>query len=150
MQNVTILGMTLFDMFFYFCFWSVIGWAIEVVDMTIETGEFQNRGFLNAPFCPIYGFGVILVYGLLSPIENPFILFFTSMILCTIIEFVVGFGLEKVFHNRWWDYSHMKFNFMGYICLRNSLLWGGGCVIVVKYVQPFVAKAVSFIPSLTQ
>lgn len=146
MQNIVVFGMNLFEMFFYFCFWATVGWAIEVVDMTIETGEFQNRGFLNGPFCPIYGFGVLIVWVLLSPIQSIIALFITSTIVCTTVELLVGIGMQKLFHNRWWDYTNEKFNFKGYICLKNSLLFGGGCVIVIRYVQPFVMRIVKMIP----
>ncbi|HCR72991.1 MAG TPA: hypothetical protein DIW26_00840, partial [Ruminococcus sp.] len=59
MQNWHLFGMTIFEMYYYFWFWSIFGWVMEVVDRTLETGGFENRGFMNGPYCPIYGFGVI-------------------------------------------------------------------------------------------
>lgn len=147
MQTIPYIGLSLYQMFLMFCFWSFVGWSIEVIDMTYETGEYQNRGFLNMPICPIEGLGVIMVTVLFRSISHTIIpLFIACTVLCTAFELFVGWGMEKLFHARWWDYSHMKFNFKGYICLRNSLFFGGGCVIVIRFVQPVVIRAIDAIP----
>jgi uncharacterized membrane protein len=130
-----------------FVFWSFVGWCIEVVTMTIETGEYQNRGFLNMPICPIYGVGVILAVVLFRPIVHTWILlFFATSLLCTGFELFVGLMLEKIFGNRWWDYSMYKFNFKGLICLWVSVGWGIGCLIVLKAVQPGIEELIDKIP----
>jgi uncharacterized membrane protein len=130
-----------------FVFWSFVGWAVEVVTMTIQTGEYQNRGFLNMPICPIYGAGVILVVTFFRPITHTwFLLFLCTAILCTAFELLVGIILEKIFQNRWWDYSMFKFNFKGLICLWVSVGWGIGCVIVLKGVEPLLEKLIDRIP----
>lgn len=147
MQTIPYVGYSLYQLFLMFCFWSFIGWCIEVIDMTYETGEYQNRGFLNMPICPIEGLGVIMVTVLFKPISNTIVpLFLACTILCTAFELFVGWGMEKLFHARWWDYSNMKFNYKGYICLRNSILFGAGCVVVIRYIQPMVEKAIDSIP----
>ncbi len=134
-------------MFHIFIFWAFIGWCIEVCYMTLETGEYQNRGFLNMPICPIYGFGVIMVTVFFRPLEHTLIpLFLATSLLCTAFELLVGLGMEKIFGARWWDYSHERFNFRGYICLKVSILWGLGCVLVIRVVEPTVEKIVDFIP----
>lgn len=138
---------SLYEMFHMFCIWSFIGWCIEVCYMTLETGEYQNRGFLNMPICPIYGFGVLMVVTFFRPLENTFLLLFAATtILCTTFELLVGLGMEKLFNTRWWDYSHERFNFKGYICLKVSLLWGVGCVIVVRVVQPMIEQLIDITP----
>ncbi len=147
MEVIPFFGYSVYQMFHMFVFWAVIGWGIEVCTLTLETGQYQNRGFLNGPLCPIYGFGVLMVVIFLRPIEDTFIpLFLTSMIICTTFEFAVGIGMEKLFNNRWWDYSHEKFNIKGYICLKISVLWGLGCVLVVKVVHPLVEIYVDWLP----
>jgi len=147
MRVIPFVGLSLYQMFLMFCFWSFIGWCIEVIDMTYETGEYQNRGFLNMPICPIEGLGVIMVTVFFRPISDTIVpLFVASTILCTAFELFVGWGMEKLFNARWWDYSNMKFNYKGYICLRNSIFFGAGCVIVVRYIQPMVLKAINAIP----
>lgn len=147
METIPFLEYSLYQMFHMFIFWSFIGWCIEVCYMTLETGEYQNRGFLNMPICPIYGFGVLMVVIFFRPLEHTFFpLLIVTSILCTTFELLVGLGMEKMFGARWWDYSHEKFNFRGYICPKVSILWGLGCVIVVRIVHPVVENVVDRIP----
>lgn len=134
-------------MFLYFAFYAFVGWCIEVIYMTLELGRFQNRGFLYGPICPIYGFGMVAIIMALTPLlYNGFLLYIGSVVLCTTLELIVGIGMEKIFHNTWWDYSHEKFNYKGYICLKVSLLWGVGCLIVMRIVHPAVAKIIDLMP----
>ncbi|MBP1567476.1 MAG: putative ABC transporter permease, partial [Oscillospiraceae bacterium] len=103
---VDFLGNTVFELYFYFLWWSVFGWFLEVVDRTLETGGFENRGFLNGPICPIYGFGVIIITHVLAPLKgNILILYVLSVAICTSFELFVGVLMEKLFHAKWWDYS---------------------------------------------
>lgn len=147
MTPIPFIEFSLYEMFHMFIFWSFIGWGVEVCYMTLETGEYQNRGFLNMPICPIYGFGVIMVTVFFRPVSHTIIpLFLATSLLCTAFELFVGLGMEKLFHARWWDYSHEKFNFRGYICLKTSILWGVGCVTVVRFVQPMVELAIDKMP----
>lgn len=147
MKVIPFIEFSLYEMFHIFIFWAFIGWCIEVCWMTLETGKYQNRGFLNMPICPIYGFGVIMVTVFFRPLSDTvFALFLASSLLCTGFELLVGIGMEKMFNTRWWDYSHERYNYKGYICLKISILWGLGCVIVVRLVQPMVETLVDKIP----
>lgn len=140
--------MSLFQMFYYFFFWSVFGWFLEVIVRSVETGAFENRGFLNGAFCPIYGFGVLGVIVLFRGlVPHEVLLFFSSAIICTALEWIVGKLLLVLFNTRWWDYSHYKIKSPdGLISLPATLLWGFGCVIMMKFAQPLVVKAVGYIP----
>ncbi len=147
MQVIPYIEYSLYEMFFIFIFWSVIGWMIEVVDMTYETGAYQNRGFLNGPLCPIYGAGVLMILVLFRPVKDTYVeLFFLSTALCTSFEFFMGWFMETVFHMRWWDYSHMRFNIKGYICLRNSLFFGSGCVVMYHWCEPLLENGIHKMP----
>lgn len=149
MQHIYInfLNNTVFELFFYFLWWAVFGWFLEVVDRTLETGGFENRGFLNGPICPIYGFGVIIITHALAPLKEHFlILYILSTVICTAFELFVGLLLERLFHAKWWDYSEEKFNYKGFICLRISLLWGVGSVLCICVVHPLIEKLVDRIP----
>lgn len=147
MTVIPFVEYSLYELFLIFCFWSFIGWCVEVVDMTYETGEYQNRGFLNMPICPIEGFGMVMVIIFFRGIKDMIILLFlASTALCTGFELFMGWGMEKLFHARWWDYSHMKFNYKGYICLRNSLFFGAGCVFCVQLVEPMLENAIHSLP----
>ena len=133
----------------FFAIYAFLGWCAEVVFNTISTGHFVNRGFLKGPVCPIYGFGMVIVVLCLTPLEeNGALLFLGSMVLTSVLEGVTGYILKKVFHTSWWDYSDQPFNLGGYICLRFSILWGLGCVLVMDLIHPPIVRFVRWIPLL--
>ena len=149
-----IAGMTYYEIAWYFLVYSFIGWCVEVIYHAVRKGMIINRGFLNGPICPVYGFGVLSVFALTNTVmpslkavsdeqaaggggpKELFILFLLGMILTTAVELVAGWLLDVCFHARWWDYSKVPLNFHGYICLPFSIIWGVAVVFVVKVVQP--------------
>ena len=136
----TIMGFNFYVLSWMFLIYSFLGWCAEVVFVALDTKQFDNRGFLRGPVCPIYGVGITLILFCLKPFtENWIVLFIISVIFTTVLELVVGIFLKKCFHHEWWNYSQFRFNFRGYICLRFSLLWGVGCLFVVKLLHPAVA-----------
>lgn len=133
----------------FFIIYAFLGWCCEVVYAVAVTGEFVNRGFLNGPFCPIYGFGAVGVVLALTPLsDNLILLFMGSVLLTSLLEFISGFILEKIFHSKWWDYSDKPFNIGGYVCLAFSLMWGIGCIFVVKLLHPAVEQLVMHLPNV--
>ncbi|MBP1745068.1 MAG: hypothetical protein H6Q58_2046 [Firmicutes bacterium] len=135
------------NILWYFFIYAFLGWCTEVVYAALKTGSFANRGFLNGPACPIYGFGILLVIHLLNPVkDNVLYMFLGSVIITSAIEFVGGYALEKMFHERWWDYSDMPFNVGGYICPMYSLAWGLACLVIVDRIQPLIHSLVNLIP----
>ena len=131
----------------YFIIYAFLGWCCEVAFAAFAEGKFVNRGFLNGAVCPIYGFGVCIVYAFLMPFKDTWLtLFVLSMLLTSLLELITGFALDKIFHQRWWDYSANSFNLGGYICLIASLGWGVGCLFVVKVLFPITDKLISLLP----
>lgn len=136
-----------YELVWIFIIYAIIGWCTEVSYAALDTGKFVNRGFLNGPYCPIYGCGVVIVVAILTPLEeNILILFVGSFLLTTALEFVTGYILEKVFHNKWWDYSNKPFNIKGYICLKFSIYWGLACTFIMKVIHPMIYKTITWIP----
>ena len=137
---------------FYLTLWTFfvyafLGWCAEVSYAALHTGKFVNRGFLNGPVCPIYGFGVVVVVWILRPLKgNTLLLFLGSVVLTSLLEWITGFVLEKIFHQRWWDYSEEPFNIGGYICLRFSIAWGLACLFVLKMIHPTILWGIQAIP----
>lgn len=147
-EKIDILGFSLYEMCLLFIVWSFIGWAIEVCAHALKMGEYSNRGFLSMPICPIYGFGVLIITILLHPfIDIPILMFICSSLICTAFELFVGVTMKMIFHNVWWDYSDEHFNFKGYICLKTSILWGMGCLIVEYCAEPQIEWLVDSIPT---
>lgn len=138
---------SLYDGCWFFFIYAFLGWCCEVVYAAAQHGVFVNRGFLNGPVCPIYGFGLCLVTAVLYPVRgNLALLFPGSVLLTSALELAAGFLVEKLFHHRWWDYSNRPLNIGGYVCLLFSLLWGLACVLVVDVVHPIIARFVAAVP----
>ena len=130
-----------------FFVYGFLGWCTEVAYAAAKQGKFVNRGFLNGPICPVYGIGVGVVVQFLTPVENNLVLLYiSSTILVTVIEGITGFLLERIFHNKWWDYSEQPLNIGGYVCVLFSLIWGVFCVLIVKIIHPLIYKVLTMIP----
>lgn len=132
--------------FIWFFIYSVVGWIWEVIICSIANKRFVNRGFLNGPYCPIYGAGAILVISLLGGIENPVLLFVAGAVVTCTLEYITSWAMEKLFHARWWDYSDKFLNINGRVCLLGASAFGAMSVIVVKLVHPIVAGYTALLP----
>ena len=125
LTQTTVCGFSLYQTLAYFLIYSCLGWCLEVVYAAVTTGKLVNRGFLNGPVCPIYGFGMVIVLYALTPlVDNTLLLYLGGVILPSALELVGGWALYKLYRTRWWDYSDYPFNIGGYICLEFCLLWG--------------------------
>lgn len=126
---------------YLFITYSFFGWILETVLVTLRKKKIVNRGFLNGPFCMIYGITAVIITVSLTAIRNDlFFLFLGSMIYATVTEFVAGKFLEKFYHGRWWDYSKKRWNFDGYVCLSHSLFWGVLGTAVVRWINPLMLR----------
>ena len=147
MWQTQLFGFTLYQLYWYFVLYAVLGWCAEVVFCTVNTGVFVNRGFLNGPVCPIYGAGMVLVLCALAPVSGSLpLLFFGGALVATVLEFITGWALEKLFHTQGWDYSDKPFNLGGYVCLAFSLLWGLLILLVMRVLHPPIALLVAAVP----
>lgn len=137
------------EIMFIFYLYSAIGWCAEVCIATLRQKKFVNRGFVSGPLCPIYGFSSAAVTIFLPElVENPFFLFLGGFLLCTVIEYSAGMILEKLFHQKLWDYSGKRFSLGGYVCLQYSLLWGILTVVAMMFVNPVIYTLLSQIPPM--
>ena len=131
------------DILIYFITYSFLGWIMESIFRSVCEEKLINTGFLRGPFCPIYGIGAVIMILFLKNFSNNLILlFFISIIVLTIWEYLVGVLLEKLFHTKYWDYSDNKFNFQGRICLMNSIFWGILGVVFIQYIHPFIESII--------
>lgn len=125
--------------FLWFLVYSFVGWVFETIVCSVAQKRFVIRGFLNGPYCPIYGFGGIFNLLLLGKINNPFLIFLAAFFLTGILEYITSWGLEKLFHARWWDYSDKKFNIKGRVYLKGGLTFALLSLLQLKFLQPLVA-----------
>ncbi len=132
--------------FLLFIFYSMLGYLLEITIFSIEEKKFVNRGFLFGPYCPVYGFGSLFItYFLTGYRYDPLIVFVFGVIVTSIVEYITSYLLEKIFHNRWWDYSNHKFHINGRVWLVNSLRFGLGACFVIYFFNPFLKNIFTYI-----
>ena len=133
----------------------MIGFILET---TLKTFFFHNmnNGIMYGPWIPVYGFGCCLIIAIMRFVFNRikvnrvlkiFLVFLLSFFVLTILEFIGGFLIEKIFNHVFWDYSDLKFNFGHYIALEISLVWGVMSLFIIYVLKPFVDLIIKKIPS---
>ncbi len=134
----------------FFIIYSILGWVCESTYVSVPSKHFINRGFCYGPYIPIYGFGaMIAVYILIRFQSMPILVFLGGFVLTSVLEYFTSWAMEEIFHMRWWDYSHRKYNLNGRVCLLNSSLFGIMSVFVVYFVHPLTAEIIHSFPFLT-
>ena len=119
--------------FYLYCFF---GWIFESTYVSAKTGHFVNRGFLRLPLLPLYGTGAVMMLWVSLPVkDNLFLVYLAGVIAATILEYVTGWGMEKLFKMKYWDYSNQRFNVKGYICLSSSIAWGFLTIFLTEVVH---------------
>nr|WP_303242635.1 putative ABC transporter permease [uncultured Blautia sp.] len=147
MWNLTVCGIDFYHLMNWLIIYSFFGWVWETCYVSVKSGKFVNRGFINGPLCTIYGFGAVSVYVILRPFsDNLLYLYLGGVVVATALEYVTAVLMESIFHTSWWDYSDNKFNFQGRICLGASLGWGAFTVILFKVLHPLVESIVILYP----
>lgn len=125
--------------FVLFVIYSFCGWLLETTFCFYKTKKLVNRGFLIGPVCPIYGLGSVGIIFFFSRYEKDIVtLFVMAAVLCTILEYLTSYIMEKLFKARWWDYSNKKFNVNGRVCGENTIAFGILAILMIKFVNPFV------------
>lgn len=133
--------------FILFLIYSFLGWVIEVFFTCYKDRNFVNRGFLIGPYCPIYGYGCIFMILLLDKyLNDPIVLFIMAVVICSILEYLTSFLMEKIFKARWWDYSERKFNINGRICLETLIPFGLLGCLLMYVLNPLISSLLLKMP----
>ncbi|MBR0508887.1 MAG: putative ABC transporter permease [Clostridia bacterium] len=140
-----------FNLVLMFFLFSMIGWAVECTYRSLGERRLINSGFLNGPMCPIYGTGVLVFEILLTPIREPFqtrwwLVLLVGTLGADIVEYLTSWLMEKLFHQRWWDYSHEFMNLHGRICLKHTCYWAFACMLYAYFISPLYGYLISFVP----
>ena len=138
-----------YQLLWIFFVYSFIGWCGEAAMAAVHRHKFVNRGFVSGPICPVYGAGAAAVAVFLPELKDQlFFLFLGGMIVTTFVEYLTGRILELIFHRKWWDYSDQRFNLDGYVCLKNSVVWGICSVLMICFFDPLLCRLLVLIPRL--
>lgn len=161
-----VFGCSLYEVLLWFLIYGVFGWIFESAVVSNREKKFINRGFLFGPFIPIYAFGITGFAFLLNPVyrlepiqvDIPFlpagsshieinykyyIIFILGGIIANVLEYIVSFLMEKLFNQRWWDYTEYRFNNKGRTCLPITILWCLLSVLAIEFVHPYIGKLIT-------
>lgn len=129
-------------LFLLFLVYSIMGWILEVIAVSLRKKKLTyNRGVLIGPYCPIYGTAAIIIVLFLNKYTtSPLTLFVMATLVCTLVEYIVSYLLEKMYNARWWDYSYKKININGRVCLSYALGFGIGATLIMYFVNPFLLE----------
>lgn len=129
-----------------FMVYSVLGWLVESIYMSICNRKLTNRGFAFSPFCPIYGFGGVIGYMILRPLVSDLVkLYVCGAIIATVFEYLVALLMNHLFGEVWWDYHEKPLNYKGVICLESTIAWGFYAIIIVKFLH---TRVIGFIDTI--
>lgn len=134
-----------YELIWLFLIYSFLGWMLETILAATEQRRFVNRGLINGPLCTIYGVPIVIltIFGQELPL---FWLFLGAMIVATVTEWIGGHIIERFYHERWWDYSDVKWNLDGYICLPASLVWGVLGTVSMRWGNGLLIRLYGFLP----
>ena len=119
---------------------SFIGWLYEVICVYVVFGTYYDRGVLHIPCCPIYGFGMVILYFLFRKIRNPILIFIGNVIITTTVEYLTAIVLEYRFHRILWTYRGWPLNFQGRISAVSSCLFGIMALLFMKFIVPVIDR----------
>ncbi|NLC18677.1 MAG: cardiolipin synthase [Clostridiales bacterium] len=146
MWSLRLINHEIYDLFYIFIIYSVIGWIYESILVSIQSKTLVNRGFLVGPVIPIYGCGALILYLLLwNHRDNLVLVFLLGAMSATILEAITSWIMEFFFHTRLWDYSYLPLNYKGRVCLFVSLFWGLLSLLMI-FIQPYIQYVIGIIP----
>ena len=152
----------------YFVVFSVLGHWLEagyclLIKYGLAPGEYHAENTMLwrdwfYPY-PMHGTAVVLMGLILYPLFVwfqkklkgrllPYVASYgANVITVTIIELVGGLLFNANLQN--WDYTNMPFNFMGQVCLTNSLLFGVAASVITWWVYPWCERTIARIRPAT-
>lgn len=133
----------------YFIIYSFLGFIIETIFGMLTKGVVESRqSCLYGPFCCIYGLGAaIMIPGLQKFKKRNWTLFLAGAIEGSIVEYIISWVGEIIFHIKWWDYSNMPFDINGRICLLFTIFWGILALVLIRLINPYIEKFIDKIPA---
>jgi uncharacterized membrane protein len=139
--SATVLGSSVYVILWLFLIYSFIGVIVEMIFCLAVEGVLESRsGLLYIPLRPIYGLGGVACVLFLELSREPIWLFLFGMLVGSVIEYIAGLLVEKVFGTVAWDYSDKRWNLHGRICLQYSVAWGLLALLVGYVLDPMFAR----------
>lgn len=132
----------------YLLVYSFLGYLLEVAYAKIVHGRGSGRKcLLLLPLCPVYGVGAVAIVALSGPNPQPLWLMGVGFGAATVVELLFGLYYKYVLGVAFWNYSQIRWNVGGLVCLPFSLAWSGLALALVYTVHPIVKICVSTLPT---
>lgn len=137
-----------------FLIYSILGFLLETIRSFFVNSKFTS-GIMYGPWTPIYGLGIVLVILIsnylfshlhLSRWVETLITFIIITLVLTLLEWIGGVLIEKIFHVVFWDYSKEALSIGKYISLSKSLIWGVGSIIFIYVLKPLLEGVIKRVP----
>ena len=137
-----------------FLIYSILGFLLETIRSFFVNSKFTS-GIMYGPWTPIYGLGIVLVILIsnylfshlhLSRWVETLITFIIITLVLTLLEWLGGVLIEKIFHVVFWDYSKEALSIGKYISLSKSLIWGVGSIIFIYVLKPLLEGVIKRVP----
>lgn len=142
-------GITVPKLVFLFVIGCFAGFLLESVYCLVTKGYIESRqGMIYGPFNQVYGFGMVLMVLLLTPLarKGDGTLFLGSALVGGTFEFLCSWLQERVIGTVSWEYSNEPFSFGGRTTLVFMVYWGIGGLLVMRYIYPWIARQLDRIP----
>lgn len=138
-----------FELLWLFFIYSFLGWTLETVVAALKQKKFVNRGLVNLPFCILYGVAAVFITVFGRELQGIW-LYIGSVIMITVFKWAAGHLIEKIYHERWWDYSKKRWNIEGYATLPDTAWLGILAVVMIKWGNPVCITIFHMLPKTVQ
>ncbi len=144
-------NVTFAEMVIVFTVTAILGYIIETGYVFLSVGKIVKRGMFLGPYCPIYGFGALILYYCFYDVKAnkkniPLIFLFASLILGS-FELLCGLFFKYVMNMEMWNYSGKFLNILNYTTVPILIGWGILGTIYVFFVHPLLLKLVRIFPT---
>ncbi len=127
--------------FLYFFFYSFVGFLFEIAfARATRCRKVDRKCFIFLPLCPVYGFGALAILALPGWFyERPFLFFLAGGLVATAVEYLTAVFYEEGVGISFWDYSDLKGNIAGRVCLLFTFFWGILACVLAYGLHPLAA-----------
>lgn len=138
---------TLYELVWLFLIYSFCGWILETVLAAVKQKRFVNRGMVNLPFSILYGIVAVFITVFGSELSMGW-LYVGSVIIIAAFTNLAGIVIERIYHEKWWDYSKSRLRLGDYTTIPTVLIMGALAVGLVKWGNPLYIKLLHLVPTL--
>lgn len=136
------------ELIWYILVYSFLGYVLEVAYSKVVHGHGRGRKcLLLLPLCPVYGVGAAAIVALCNPQSTSMWVMGVGFGAATGVELLFGLYYKYLLGVTFWDYSQIRGNVGGMVCLPFSLAWSGLALGLVYTVHPIVKIGVAAVPS---